>query len=124
VACTIGLTVLDVLRREKLPENAKTTGEYLRSKLRELQAKYPFIGDVRGNGLFVGVELVEDRESKTPYSGEKTETIVNALKEAGVLLGSTGKSSNVLKVRPPMCFSREDADFLVGRFEEVFGACK
>lgn len=123
VACTIGLTVLKVLERENLAENARRVGEYLKESLWRLQERHDSIGDVRGNGLFIGVELVLDRKTKIPFPPAYTAKIVNGLREAGVLLGSTGILSNVLKIRPPMCFSEKDADFLVTTLDTVLGEC-
>ncbi len=117
VSCAVGMAVLDVLEEENLMENARQVGEYLRGGLRELAQEHELIGDVRGRGLFNAVEFVEDRESKKA-AGKKTRQIMNAMRRRGVLIGLDGRRGNVLKLRPPMPFSRENADQLV----ETLGA--
>jgi 4-aminobutyrate aminotransferase-like enzyme len=99
VACAAGLAVLDILEEERLPENAARIGEYLMSRLRSMD-----FGDVRGRGLFLGVELA---------SGDEASRVVNGLRENGVLAGTDGPLHNVIKIRPPLIFSREDADLFV-----------
>lgn len=117
------MTVLKVLEREKLGENARVTGDYLVEQIqKKIQKKYKIVGDVRGNGFFVGIDLISDTVKKTPLDSARVSKIVNLMKEFGVFLGSTGIFSNVLKVRPPMCFSREDADFLIERLDHVLGS--
>jgi 4-aminobutyrate aminotransferase-like enzyme/aminoglycoside phosphotransferase (APT) family kinase protein len=110
VACAAGLAVLDVIRDEKLTENARDVGAYLRERLGQLMARHDLIGDVRGVGLAIGVELVRDRNTKQPAPGE-TVRLLNLLRDEGVLVGGEGKHGNVLKIRPPVVFSREHADF-------------
>jgi 4-aminobutyrate aminotransferase-like enzyme len=117
VSCAVGMAVLDVLEEENLMENARQVGEYLRGGLRELQKEHEWIGDVRGRGLFNAVELVRDRASKEA-AGAETRKLMNAMRQRGVLLGLDGRKGNVLKLRPPMPFSRENADQLV----ETLGA--
>jgi 4-aminobutyrate aminotransferase-like enzyme len=116
VACAVGLAVLDVLESEKLQQNADRVGAYLRSGLESLADRHPLIGDVRGSGLFVGVELVRDRESLEPAT-EETDAIVNAMREDGVLVGIEGVNGNVLKIRPPLVFSQANADQLVAALD-------
>jgi 4-aminobutyrate aminotransferase-like enzyme len=118
VACAVGLAVLDVLESEKLQQNADTVGTYLRSSLQSLAERRPLIGDVRGSGLFVGVELVRDRESLEPAS-EETDAIVNAMREDGVLVGIEGEHGNILKIRPPLAFSQANADQLVAALDRA-----
>ncbi|MDH3588469.1 MAG: aminotransferase class III-fold pyridoxal phosphate-dependent enzyme [Gammaproteobacteria bacterium] len=112
VACAAGLAVLDVIEAEDLQQNAQHLGNYLTDKLREMQQRYDIIGDVRGSGLFIGVELVRDCHTLQP-AGDEARHIVNAMRDRGVLIGATGPRSNVLKIRPPMVFSRENADQLL-----------
>jgi 4-aminobutyrate aminotransferase-like enzyme/Ser/Thr protein kinase RdoA (MazF antagonist) len=109
VSCAIGEAVLEVIDDEQLQRNALDVGEYLKEKLRELQKRYPVIGDVRGLGLFIGIELVEDQMSKEP-APDNARWLVEFLKENNVLLSIDGRSKNVLKIKPPMVFSHQNAD--------------
>ena len=118
VSCAAGLAVLDVIEQEGLQENARVVGEYLTAGLQELSNKHATIGDVRGTGLFVAVELVQDRESRIPAT-EFTANVVNGLKQRGVLTGSIGPDANILKLRPPMVFSKENADYMLGVLDET-----
>jgi 4-aminobutyrate aminotransferase-like enzyme len=110
VSCAAGLAVLDVLDEEDLQKNALEVGQHLVDGLWQLAEHHAAIGDVRGSGFFLGVELVEDRATKAPATA-LTRTIVNGLRERGLLVGSTGPDANVLKLRCPMVFSHENADF-------------
>lgn len=111
--CTAGAhAVLKVLEKEKLQENAHIVGSYLIDRLKSLQEKHAIIGDVRGRGLMIGVELVTDREMKTPAKAE-TLHVMDQMKEMGVLIGKGGFYGNVFRITPPLCFTKEDADFLV-----------
>ncbi len=109
VSCAVGLAVLDVIREEGLQENARVTGEYLMAGLRDLARHDPLIGDVRGQGLFIGVELVRDRETRQPAAAEAS-ALVNRMKDRGILLSTDGPYHNVIKIKPPIIFSRQDAD--------------
>ena len=112
VSCAIGLAVLDVIEQEQLQANALDVGNYLLGRLSALAAKHPLIGDVRGLGLYIGVELVLDRAARTP-AGEHASTIANRMCDLGVLISTDGPDHNVLKIKPPIVFSRADADHLV-----------
>ncbi|RWR79006.1 alanine--glyoxylate aminotransferase 2 2, mitochondrial-like protein isoform X2 [Cinnamomum micranthum f. kanehirae] len=112
VCTAAGHAVLKVLEKEKLQENAHVVGSYLIDRLKSLQAKHEIIGDVRGRGLMIGVELVTDRQLKTPAKAE-TVHVMDQMKEMGVLIGKGGFFGNVFRVTPPLCFNKEDADFLV-----------
>lgn len=116
VSCAIGMAVLDAIKEDKLQENALETGEYFRQKLRELQQCYPLIGDVRGLGLFIGVELVEDRASKKPAT-ETAARLIEYFKQSKILLSTEGPFYNVLKIKPPLAFNRDDADKFIAVFE-------
>ena len=121
VSCAVGMAVLDVMEQEHLQENARNVGAYVIEGLKKLQDKYDLIGDVRGYGLFFGAELVLDRTSKEPATGE-TKRIVNAMRDRGVLISRIGAYDNVLKMRPPMPFSRENADQLLAALDETMAA--
>jgi 4-aminobutyrate aminotransferase-like enzyme len=118
VSCAAGLAVLDVIRDEELQQNALEVGEYLKQGLRELQNRHSLIGDVRGLGLFLGVEFVRNRETIEPADKEAAQ-VVEWMKERGVLLSTDGPFHNVIKIKPPLVFSRADADFLVMNLDSV-----
>jgi 4-aminobutyrate aminotransferase-like enzyme len=119
VSAAVGMAVLDVLEEEHLLDNALHVGRYTLERLAKLADKYELIGDVRGGGLFFAVELVRDRKSKTPASAE-TKRVVNLMRERGVLISRIGPGDNILKIRPPMPFSRDNADLLVETLDAVF----
>ena len=118
VSCAVAHAVIDVLAEENLVDNAGTQGKYVFSKFSNLKDKFPIIGDVRGRGLFFGLDLVADRTSKAPAT-RSARMIVNALRHRGILISKIGEHDNVLKLRPPLCFSRDNADLLVDTLEEV-----
>jgi 4-aminobutyrate aminotransferase-like enzyme/Ser/Thr protein kinase RdoA (MazF antagonist) len=118
VACAAGLAVLDVLEENKLQENALLTGTSWKDALTQLQAKFPLIGDVRGSGLFLGVDLVRDQDTREPAT-EEAAYIVNRLRECGVLTGTDGPGHNVIKLRPPLIFSETDARLFTSIFETI-----
>jgi 4-aminobutyrate aminotransferase-like enzyme len=118
VSCVIGSAVMDVIEREELRQNARTTGDYLVRRLRELSSRHLLVGDARGAGLFVGVELVTDREQRTP-AGPQAAYVANRMRDRGVLLSTDGPFNNVLKIKPPLCFTQSDADLLVDTMEAV-----
>ncbi len=118
VSCAAGLAVLDVLERERLQENAREVGRYLRARLASLMSAHALVGDVRGSGLIYGVELVQDRGSRAPAADAARE-IVNEMRREGVLIGRTGRLDNVLKIRPPLVFARENADQLADTLDKV-----
>ena len=112
VACAAAFAVLDVIEQQDLQANALETGNYLKEGLKELATNNMLIGDIRGSGLFIGIDLVRDRTSREPATTE-TEKAVNRLRQLGVLIGSTGQYDNILKIRPPMVFSKSNADLLL-----------
>jgi 4-aminobutyrate aminotransferase-like enzyme/Ser/Thr protein kinase RdoA (MazF antagonist) len=118
VACAAGIAVLDVIRDEKLVENARVTGDYLRKGLSSLMARHALIGDVRGVGLATGVELVRDRSSKEPAHTE-TIRLLSLLRDEGVLIGGEGKHGNILKIRPPIVFTRTHADIAIAAVDRA-----
>ena len=117
VSCAIGAEVLKVIKDENLQENARVTGSYLKEGLKNLQTKYPIIGDVRGQGLFLGFELNKVDKSPLP---EQAEYLVNRMKDLGILMSTDGLDHNVIKIKPPMVFSKENADELLNRLKSVF----
>ncbi|KAM3689974.1 hypothetical protein ACJW30_09G085600 [Castanea mollissima] len=119
VCTAAGLAVLRVIEKENLQENAHVVGSHLKDRLTALKNKYEIIGDVRGRGFMLGVELVTDRQQKTPAKAE-TAHVLDQMKELGVLIGRGGIYSNVFRITPPLCFTKEDADFLVDAMDYSF----
>jgi len=120
ISVTQGLATLEVIDSEHIQDNARHVGSHLMERLRELQERQPLIGEVRGMGLMLGVELVRDRSSKEPATKETVE-VVELCKERGLLVGKGGLYSNTLRIKPPMCLTRTDADFLADCLDEVLG---
>jgi 4-aminobutyrate aminotransferase-like enzyme len=121
VQCAVGMAVLDVIEKENLLENAKKTGDYILEGLKRLQSKHERIGDVRGQGLFLGAEWVEDPETKEPDVAGAYR-IVNLMKDRGILISNAGAFHNVLKMRPPLPFGIEHADLLLTNLDEVLSS--
>ena len=111
VSCAVGLKVLEIIARDRLRDNATALGDYLMARFRDMQERHDCIGDVRGMGLFLGLDLVKDRASKA-YATELANRVVNIAREEGVLIGTDGPYDNVVKMRPAMIFTRRDADLL------------
>ncbi|XP_054980225.1 5-phosphohydroxy-L-lysine phospho-lyase [Sorex araneus] len=118
VSCAVGLAVLDVLEKEQLQAHAACVGSFLMELLGQLKAKHPIIGDVRGVGLFVGVDLIKDEATRTPAS-EEAAHLLSRLREQRILLSSDGPGRNVLKFKPPMCFSLDNARHLVATLDAI-----
>ncbi len=118
VACAAGLAVLDVVRDEALQDRALRVGKYWMTELKKLQECHRLIGDVRGSGLFLGIDLVRDRETREPAT-EEADYLVNRLRDCGILAGTDGPHHNVIKLRPPLIFSKEDADLFVATLEAI-----
>jgi 4-aminobutyrate aminotransferase-like enzyme/Ser/Thr protein kinase RdoA (MazF antagonist) len=118
VSCAVGLAVLDVLADEGLQAHALRVGDRMLAGLRSLVDRYPIVGDVRGSGLFLGVELVRGRRTLEP-AAEEASFVSNRMAEHGILLGTDGPYHNVVKIRPPMPFNEADADYLVGTLEKI-----
>jgi 4-aminobutyrate aminotransferase-like enzyme/Ser/Thr protein kinase RdoA (MazF antagonist) len=121
VACEASLAVLDVLEDEALPVHATEIGERLRAGLTAIAERHVSIGEVRSLGLLIGVDLVIDRSTREPAT-ELASRVVNGMRDRGVLMGTTGRSGNVLKIRPPLVISAEEADLLVERLDDVLGS--
>ncbi len=118
VSCAVGHAVLDVIQDEGLQEHALRVGERLRLGLEELEGQHEAIGDVRGRGLFLGVEFVEERNSRAP-SASLARLVVENLKGRGILVSTDGPAHNVIKIKPPMVFTETNADDLVAALDEV-----
>ena len=121
VASAAALAVLDVIEEERLMANAEGVGADLLKALGALMRTHVLIGDVRGKGLLLGVELVTDRATREPARAEAG-AVLNDLRERGVLIGVTGPAENVLKIRPPLVFGRAEADLLVTTLDEALSA--
>ena len=118
VSCKIGQAVLNVIKEEKLQKNAYETGVYLLEGLKVLKDKYNIVGDIRGRGLFIGVELIKKYDGMIPASIE-ADLIVNQMRQKGVLISSDGPDHNVLKIKPPLIFSKKNADYLLETLDAV-----
>jgi len=121
VSASVGKAVLEVVEREDILANVKRTGEHFKKGLEALADKHELIGDVRGKGLFLGVELVENRSDKKPAKAIAA-NIVEKMRESGVLISTTGQFDNVLKFRPPLVFAREHADLALERLDQSIDA--
>lgn len=119
VSCTAGLAVLEQIEQQGLQNNAKQMGAYLRSGFEQLKAKHPIIGDVRGMGLFWGLDLVKNTETREPAT-DIADYVKNRLYEKNILIGTDGPFDNVLKIRPPMTFDQASADILLQQLALIF----
>jgi 4-aminobutyrate aminotransferase-like enzyme/Ser/Thr protein kinase RdoA (MazF antagonist) len=118
VACAAGLAVLDVMRDEGLQERALRVGRHFIAELKRLADRHPIIGDVRGSGLFLGLELVRDRRGLEP-AGVEAAYVVDRMRDLGILAGTDGPFHNVIKIRPPLCFTEADADLFAAVLDSV-----
>jgi len=118
VSCAVGIAVLDEIENEHLQQNAEKVGAYLLNRLKELMKTHAIIGDVRGRGLFIGVELVRNRETLEPAK-EETKYIVERLRDLGLLISLDGPLHNVLKIKPPLVFTEENADRFIEALDLV-----
>jgi 4-aminobutyrate aminotransferase-like enzyme len=118
VSAAIGLAVLDAVEEGKVREHAAVVGGTLKANLASLAMRHECVGDVRGRGLFLGIELVRDRMAKTP-APDLAHYVVNRAKELGVLLSTDGPDHNVIKIKPPMTFTQQDGDRLVATLDQV-----
>jgi len=112
VASAIGKAVLQVIEEEGIQKNALEIGNYLKAQLNDLKSRYELIGDVRGRGLMLGMEMVKNRKTKEPASAE-TAAIFEKAKDYGLLIGKGGLFGNVFRIKPPMCITKADADFII-----------
>lgn len=119
-SCAVGLAVLDEIEDRGLQAHAATVGAHLLAGLKALSTRHAIVGEARGVGLFVGVELVRDRETLAP-AAEEASYVANRMREEGILISTDGPLHNVLKIKPPMVFSDEDADRLVATLDRILG---
>ncbi|AUH35457.1 aminotransferase class III-fold pyridoxal phosphate-dependent enzyme [Paracoccus tegillarcae] len=118
LSCRMGKTVLDIVDDEGLMQNAQAMGERLMQGLAGLAARHALIGDVRGQGLFIGVEMVTDRDLRHPAT-RQTSYVLNRMREERVLIGCEGPDNNILKIRPPLTIDAEDVDMLLDRLDLI-----
>jgi len=123
VSCAAGLAVLDVIENENLQQNALDVGRHIVDGLWNLAETHECIGDVRGTGLFLALELVTDRDERTPAT-ELVAKVINDLRDRGVLTGSIGPDANILKLRCPLVLSKADADYMLGILGDVLSECR
>ena len=119
VVCAQGKAVLEVIEKEKLQANALATGNYIMAGLEKLRRRHKIIGDVRGRGLMLGIELVKDRLTKKPAKSECAQ-VLETCKDLGLLLGKGGLHGSVIRIAPPMCLNEADADFMLEVFDAAF----
>jgi len=119
VSCAIGMAVMDCIEQDGLMKRAAELGEQFMAGLKELQAKHDIIGDVRGRGLFIGIELIKDRETKEP-AAEEADRIVDLMRDQGVLLSTDGPKHNVIKIKPPLVINESDIDSVLSLMDDAF----
>jgi alanine-glyoxylate transaminase / (R)-3-amino-2-methylpropionate-pyruvate transaminase len=119
VVCAQGIAVLEVIAREKLQANSLKIGKHISAGLNRLKEKHNIIGDVRGKGLMLGIELVKDRATKEPAKAECAQ-VMESCKEMGLLLGKGGLWGQTVRFSPPMCVHEQDADFLLEVLDQAF----
>lgn len=117
VSCAIGTEVIRIVKREKLQQNALIVGNFLKDELKTLAKDFPIIGDVRGQGLFLGIELVD--ANKKPLAAQ-TDYLANRMKNHGILMSTDGPDHNVLKIKPPIVFTKENAEELLFYLRKIF----
>jgi 4-aminobutyrate aminotransferase-like enzyme len=120
VSCKIALTVLQEIETSELQQNAKVVGDYYKSLFKTLQEKYSCIGDVRGSGLFIGVEIV--KEHSIEANPELAHHIKNELRNRCILISTDGPHDSVIKTKPPLCFTKENAKLVVDTMASVLEA--
>lgn len=123
LSCAAALAVLDIMNKEHLSENARKMGDFLKSELIELQKKYDFIGDVRGRGLVMGIEIVKNKKEKTP-SKELAKKLILKSAEYGLLLGTVGMYGNVIRIAPPLVIEYDECEKAINILDHVFSVIK
>jgi alanine-glyoxylate transaminase/(R)-3-amino-2-methylpropionate-pyruvate transaminase len=121
VVSAMGKAVLEVIEKEKLQENSHKIGTHIKAGLEKLKAKHKIIGDVRGKGLMLGIEMVKDRETKEPAKAECAQ-VLESCREMGLLIGKGGLWGQTIRFAPPMCINQADADFIIEVFDAAFSA--
>ncbi|XP_068608822.1 alanine--glyoxylate aminotransferase 2, mitochondrial [Brachionichthys hirsutus] len=119
VACAVASSVLDAIGEDGTQQTSLEVGTYLMKELAKLRDKYDIIGDVRGKGLQIGVEMVQDKASREPLSPEGVGEIFEDIKDMGVLIGKGGLYGQTFRIKPPMCITMEDADFFLAVFNRA-----
>jgi len=119
VSAAVGKAVIEVIDNEKLLENARDTGAYLETRLRELAGRHAVVGDVQGSGLFWGLDMVSDPISKTPFTGEQMRRLGSLIVQQGVISGYSGRFDQILKLRPPLPFSKADVDVAIPAIDQA-----
>ena len=119
----VASAVLDVIEQKDLRSHAAQVGKVLMEGLQDLKLKYSFIGDIRGAGLFIGIDLVKSPETKEP-SSDIAEYVVKRLKDEKIIMSTEGKYGNVLKIKPPMTFDSENAKYLLSKLHDIFSEVK
>ncbi|XP_052062506.1 alanine--glyoxylate aminotransferase 2, mitochondrial-like isoform X2 [Mytilus californianus] len=120
MASAVGSAVLDAIEEDGTQQNSLEVGTYFINKLRELQNEFDVIGDVRGKGLMIGLELVSDREKRTPLPADSVGKIWEDMKDMGLLVGKGGLYGTTLRIKPPMCITKEDTDFAIDVMKKAF----
>lgn len=118
MACAVASSVLDTIKEDGAQQNSLTVGTYLMTELAKLRDKYEIIGDVRGKGLQIGVEMVKDKASREPLPPEAMNEIFEDVKDMGVLIGKGGVYGQTFRIKPPMCITMEDAAFFLAVFNK------
>jgi alanine-glyoxylate transaminase/(R)-3-amino-2-methylpropionate-pyruvate transaminase len=121
VACAQARAVLQVIDREALQANSLKIGAYLKNGFTKLAKKHTLIGDVRGLGLMLGIELVKDRKTKEPAK-EECAAVFEACRDMGLLIGKGGLWGNTLRIKPPMIFTKSDSDFMLAVLDEALAS--
>ncbi|KAK3864723.1 hypothetical protein Pcinc_029607 [Petrolisthes cinctipes] len=125
ISSAVGIAVLDAIKEDKTQENCQKLGPYFLQKLAQLRDKYPIVGDVRGKGLMLGVEMVEDKNTRKPLNAQAMGKMWDDIKDLGILIGRGGHYGQVFRIKPPMCITQADVDFSVGVLDTVFEkACR
>jgi len=119
LAAAVGKAVLEVIKEEKLQENSKAVGTYFIEELGNFRKEFPFVGDVRGKGLMIAMEMVENKDTRVPLKTEKMLDIYEDIKDEGVLVGLGGHFRNSFRIKPPMCITKANVDFTLDTFRKV-----
>lgn len=119
MACAIGSAVLEVIKEENLQENSREVGTYMLLKFANLRDEFDIIGDVRGKGLMIGIEMVQDQRSRHPLPLKEVNQIHEDCKDMGLLVGRGGVFSQTFRIAPPMCVTKPEVDFAVEVFRSV-----